>query len=1118
MRQRHVVALLLVAALAVGAALWCSSPAGDSVVDGSRAAGVTAPGAPTAFDTTETARTAAGRAAARRGDGAIVGSVRVFGSDRPVVGVRVTIESQNVVIGATTGDDGTFAFASVPKAGDWTLTVASEALGEARLAGIVVAARETTDVGVVYLAPKFGVPGVVVDERGAPIAGAAVVVMETREKKGFDEAGMIRELPRPVTPAQESQSGTDGRFRLTGLPPGTYLVYAKEPGFASAVATYVTVAPTASLPVRLVLADAYRVAGRVVRADAGSVGGIPVVAVSLSAVVTSPDAARATKVLATTDAEGGFALDGLGAGKWWIYAAPPGEAVVLGYFATIPRTTFVELRLDGAASLSGRVTGVDGAPVAGAEVVCQSGATVASVSTDAEGRYEMRGLATGTARRFAVHADGYCAVGTDARFDPARRTDAGFVLKTGANTRDVQLVAGGTVRGVVVEDGTTAAVAAATVTVLSGSSYLDVAPSATTDDAGRFEIAGVPVGAAVLVVKKAGWCQTGTADVLAMLQALKPFGPVEEPADEANAGSGPRLLVAKQGDVVERTIAMARGVLLRGRVIGPSELPVAGARVTVEVQYATGVSFANSLSGMAAGGGDPSCLTDADGRFEIAVPIAAGKVHLGATAPGLRKDSRYDIEIGGATPPPDVELQLSAGGTIEGRVTDAAGAPVEGAAVSWRRPPETAFDPLIQTLMDLAESSDDHGRTTTGADGAYRLALVNPSPSSIMFEVHDGRHVPVRRDGLDVGDGKTLREDVTLELGLSITGRVSQLDGRPAVNAWVEVHRDGADEEQHEASGDESKTDPDGRFRVAALAAGRYRLIGHAQGAADGEPVVADAGTDGVEIRLAARLPIAGTVKFRDGRAAVGAKVTATPAGGGREHVARSGDDGAFRFDEVDPGEYAVMAESGPASTDANFRGAGVGSVAAGEIDIAIEVDPGLTISGEVLGLGGAPVASGFVHCTRADRALPLQSSATIRAGRYEAHGLAPGTYVVSVDVRGLVAPARGAEAGATDVSFRVTKGGAIKGRVLLPDGKPASVADVAIEDEGVAPARMSSSVHVDKDGNFTIPVVAAGLHRCTAEFTDYFDEKGRYVGEIRDVRVVEGRTTEGVEIHLKKQ
>ena len=89
----------------------------------------------------------------------------------------------------------------------------------------------------------------------------------------------------------------------------------------------------------------------------------------------------------------------------------------------------------------------------------------------------------------------------------------------------MKLVGGGTVRGVIVEDGTTTPVPAATVTILSSSSFLDVAPSATTNDAGRFEIAGVPVGAAVLVVKKAGWCQAGAGDILALLDALKPFGP-----------------------------------------------------------------------------------------------------------------------------------------------------------------------------------------------------------------------------------------------------------------------------------------------------------------------------------------------------------------------------------------------------------------------------------------------------------------------------------------------------------------------------------------------------------------------------------------------------------------
>jgi protocatechuate 3,4-dioxygenase beta subunit len=640
----------------------------------------------------------------------------------------------------------------------------------------------------------------------------------------------------------------------------------------------------------------------------------------------------------------------------------------------------------------------------------------------------------------------------------------------------------------------------------------------TTDDAGRFEISGVPLGAAVLVVKKTGWCQAG-ADLLALLQALRPFGADQTAAVDPVAPSGAGFVVAAQGDVVERTIRMTRAVLLCGHVIGPAGSPVPGARVTAKSAPKAASGFAKTRADDAGGGGDPSRLTDSEGRFEIAVPVAAGTVRLEATAPGFRRATSDDVEIGGAAPPPDVELTLHAGATIEGRVTDASGAPVEGAAVSWREPAIFEEDSFIQSLVEFGRKGDDRGRTTTDAGGEYRLALVDPYASSITLDVRDGKHVAVRRDKLEVRDGQTLRVDVTLESGLSITGRVSRIDGRPASNAWVEVHREDLSAQGRDASGDDSVTESDGRFRVSSLAAGKYRLIGHAQGAADGAPVVVDAGAEGVEIRLAARLPIAGVVKFKDGRPVVGAQVAASGSAGAggadvKRHEARTGADGAFRLDDVDPGEYELSVTAGPTTTDSEFRGTSVGEVAAGETDVVIEVESALTISGEVLGPNGAPAASGFVRCapaSAADAESERQIEATIRAGRFVLKGLTPGKYVLSVALRGFSAPTCTAEAGATDVTLRLTKNGAIKGRVLLPDGKRAPYADIALDDKDMA----SSSNMSDAEGAFKVADVAPGLHRVTASASEH---GGHYVGEIRDVRVVEGRATEGVEIRLTKR
>jgi hypothetical protein len=1138
MASRSTVVALGVALVAAAAAgLWWMSRDADEPVEAPRADAPGAVATPSAPDQPTT-----GRGLRRNSDaGALVGAVRVFGTDAPVGGAKVSLASGDVVLDAATQADGSFAFSRLPDAADWTLAVvAVDGLGEARRAGIVVVPRQTTDVGVVYLAPSFAVPGVVVDERGRPLDGVSVVVMERGPEQGFDLTGHFRELPRPLRPAQEAKSDADGRFRLTGLPPGTYLVSARKPGYAGAFVRDVIVAPTATLPVRLVLASGHRVSGRVVRADGGPVGGIPVVAFRMKDLAAFFDAAPAMKIRVETEADGSFALDGLVDGNWWILAAPPGEAISMGDPVVVPRQSFLEIRVGGGATLVGRVTGAGDAPVADAEVVCESGQTVALARTNGEGRYELRGLATGTARVFRVHADGYCAFGVDSLFDKARRAESEFPLSAGVNTRDVKLLSGGKVRGVVVEAGTTTGVPAATVTALTGAAFLDVAPSATTDGAGRFEISGVPVGAGVLVVRKPGWCQAD-AGVFELLQALKPFGEVDNPIDGT---AGPSFVLSKQGEVAERTIALTRGVSLRGRVTGPEDRPVAGARVTVGIDPGQSVGFGRTLAEKAGGGGDPSRLTDDDGRFEIPVPVVAGKVHVEATAPGFRPDSQWEIEIGGAAPPPDVELKLRVGGTIEGRVSDASGAPVEAAVVTWRRTPNGAFDPLVQALLDMAESSDDHGRTTTAADGSYRLALVDPSPSSVVLDVRDGRHRSERRGGLRVDDGKTLRVDVTLEPGLSISGRVVRADGAPATGAWIDVARDGVADPAAAAADDALTIEPDGRFRVAALAAGKYRLTAHSREAGDSDAVVVAAGVEGVELRLKALSVIAGAVRFRDGRPAAGVDVTAIPCEAAEdeedempdasdEATTVAGADGSFRITLKRGVACDVVVDGRSHRPGVNVLPRRVKRVAVGTDHLAIEVDVGLTIAGRVAAEGGAAPPAGVVSWRRViEEAAPVgeapddsqaadpewlgPSHAPLRDGRFELTSLAPGKYVVSVTAKPYATQTLRVDAGTRDVLVRLAKGGVVKGRVLLPNGAPAFFSSVMVADESDADeAAEWPECQTDEEGRFVLGGVAAGVHRLVAYDTD--DEDRPLNGEAKDVRVVAGETVSNVQIRLKR-
>jgi len=364
---------------------------------------------------------------------------------------------------------------------------------------------------------------------------------------------------------------------------------------------------------------------------------------------------------------------------------------------------------------------------------------------------------------------------------------------------------------------------------------------------------------------------------------------------------------------------------------------------------------------------------------------------------------------------------------------------------------------------------------------------------------------------------------------------VSHADGKSATNVWVEVHRAVVDEGHPDVVDEELTMPGGGKFRIDALSPGQYKLIAHSMGAADSEPLVVAAGTEGVELRLGAELSISGIARFKDGRPAAGVRVKAKLHGTRepmrprfRKGGAVTGADGTFVVEGLRPGDYDLVATAGREG-GADVRTATVKNIAAGTAGVVIEVEPGLVISGRVLGPDGAPVAKGAVTCSAAaateesnatdeddpeDASASSDHAAEVHDGAFEAKGLSPGKYDVSVAVEGFAAQHVRVDAGAKDVVFHLTKGGTIKGRVLRVDGKPAACATVMIEDEEEA-ASDSTEVETDPEGRFVLEHVAAGVHRVTATLDD--DEGDTFEGEVKGVRVAEDQTVENVEIRLKK-
>lgn len=984
-----------------------------------------------------------------------------------------------------------------------------------RVLVLFVAALGALTSGVA-VAQGGGISGVVVDARGKPVGGATVEVLKPKPPgRPLDQIAMIRDLALVQPVAATTTSAADGQFETGSLPPGSYPVVARKSGSVAGVASG-QVSDAAGEPVRLVLGAGHRVDGTVVRKDGAPVSGAVVVAFSLG---RGMDFDPPDKPLVRTDGKGKFVFDALPTGRWNFIAAPPNEGYSHVAETDVPAAQPVTLTLDGTSTLGGQVTDEDGVPVVGARVVVgfargfgidlEYGATT---TTDSKGRYELRGLSTASVELFFVQADGFC---------PHRgRVNQGDEPRK----QDVKLARGGTLRGVILAQGTKTPVGGATITVLSAETMIGGIGSATSAADGKFELRGVPMGRSMVMVNKAGWRQVDAPDPWSLL----PRGGASDREQETGVdpGSGATLVVARSGDVLERKLEVFRPTRIQGRVLGPDGKPFAGAQIAAVREGEKADRRSEFQLFLTTGEKRP--VSDANGRFDVESPAQKGRVVVEANVQDIstvmerRMRASVVVEVDAEKPLSPIEIRLGTGTSIAGKMTDATtGKPVGDVWVGWWN---------NDKREDQWDLQNDMGIAWSAADGTYRFDVV--TSGSVKMEVrstHDRRYVWASRI-VTVEPDKVNTIDWVLEPAKSISGRALFTDGRPAAGAWIDFRLADTDENARAPEGSEGgQADANGEFTIKCLPSGRYRLVGRVgDDQVESEPVIAAAGTTNVELRFPSAVAIGGVVRFKDGTPAVGVSVSPWPADeagqrrGFRMRSARTAADGTFRFGDLLPGTYNLVidAEGAPGIS---IRPKRVNGVAAGTTNLTIELERGLTVVGRVLGPDGAAVAKAHVYCTPLRTAQeedePLDSvQSEITAGRFELAGLGSGKHRLVVSAEGLASTRVNFVPGSREIEVRLAKAARVKGRVYLPDGKPANGADIWIEDTD-AEGSTSAQCFAGEDGTFELADVGPGVHRVRATEDPFVAEdqhREPHAGEVVGVRVAEGVAVNGIEIRLK--
>ncbi len=256
----------------------------------------------------------------------------------------------------------------------------------------------------------------------------------------------------------------------------------------------------------------------------------------------------------------------------------------------------------------------------------------------------------------------------------------------------------------------------------------EAATTTTTDESGAFELVRLPPGAY--------WIGPGA------------YAMNEEPPDDAVAPEAARIVVTEPPSDAIVDLVCARGLFVRGVVLGPGDRPLVYAAVRGQPEHGRGESRTTARS---------------DGTFRLG-PLAPGPYRLSAWGSGtFGMSGGFEARAGDE----GVVLRLGVKHTVAGRVVGTDGAPC---------------DAHVHLLFGGGGGSLGQG-TSSRDMGAFLFTDLRPGTYSVQAETADGRVACV--GGVTVPEGGHAR-DVELVLEPATRVRVvlsGERGGRVAIFA-----------------------------------------------------------------------------------------------------------------------------------------------------------------------------------------------------------------------------------------------------------------------------------------------------------------------------------------------
>ncbi|MGH9360970.1 MAG: carboxypeptidase regulatory-like domain-containing protein, partial [Thermoanaerobaculia bacterium] len=367
---------------------------------------------------------------------------------------------------------------------------------------------------------------------------------------------------------------------------------------------------------------------------------------------------------------------------------------------------------------------------------------------------------------------------------------------------------------------------------------------------------------------------------------------------------------------------------------------------------------------------------------------------------------------------------------------------------------------------------------------------------------------------------------------------LSEENGAPVAQAEVTLR--GGDRGRERFS---AKTDAKGLFAVRKASQGSFTVSAdhpdYAPSTEETRELEAGKKVEGEVIRLPRGLSATGKVVDGLTQAAIAqAVVTFTHESQGSGSVprrtAQTGPEGTFEVKGLREGKFALAAR---ARGYFSSKPQAVTIAPGGGREFTIPLEAGSSIAGRVLDTAGKPIAGATVRPNPAfsnnqgydPRFQSLQDANALSdsEGRYLLEGLPPHPNYRVVATHREYAPssskplALNAREAVENADLTLSRGGVVRGRVVDEKGSPLAGAGVsasrargqgAAEEEEVGyyfGDPRSASATSDRDGNYSLPRLEAGLYTLRAQL------RGRASAQRDGVQLVEERATEAIDFTL---